>query len=51
MWKCIGGGCHLNRKIDDLVRPAGFNIVELQTNYLPGPRPMSFTYEGIASPT
>ena len=50
MWKRIGGGCHLNRKIDDLLRPAGFRIVELQTTYLPGPRPMSFTYQGIASP-
>ena len=50
MWKCIGGGCHLNRKIDDLVGPAGFNIVELQTTYLPGPRPMTFTYQGIARP-
>ncbi len=50
MWKRIGGGCHLNRKIDDLVRPAGFNIVELQTTYLPGPRPMTFTYQGIACP-
>ena len=50
MWRRIGGGCHLNRKIDDLIRPAGFRIVELQTTYLPGPRPMSFTYQGIASP-
>jgi hypothetical protein len=31
IWKRIGGGCHLNRKIDDLIRPAGFDIVELQT--------------------
>ena len=50
IWKRIGGGCHLNRKIDDLVRPAGFNIVELQTTYLPGPRAMTFTYQGIACP-
>ena len=50
MWKHIGGGCHLNRKIDDLIRPAGFGIVELQTTYLPGPKPMTFTYQGIACP-
>ena len=50
IWKHIGGGCHLNRKIDDLVSPAGFHIVELQTTYLPGPRPMTFTYQGIACP-
>jgi ubiquinone/menaquinone biosynthesis C-methylase UbiE len=50
LWKRIGGGCHLNRKVDDLVRSAGFRIIELQTTYLPGPRPLSFTYQGIASP-
>ncbi len=26
-WKRIGGGCHLNRKIDDLITGAGFQIV------------------------
>jgi ubiquinone/menaquinone biosynthesis C-methylase UbiE len=50
VWKRIGGGCHLNRKIDALIRPAGFCIVELQTLYLPGPRAMTFTYQGIACP-
>ena len=50
MWKRIGGGCHLNRKIDDLVRPAGFRIVELKTSYLSGPKAMTFTYQGIACP-
>jgi ubiquinone/menaquinone biosynthesis C-methylase UbiE len=50
IWKRIGGGCHLNRKIDDLVRPGGFNIVELQTTYLAGPRAMTFTYQGVACP-
>jgi len=50
VWKCIGGGCHLNRKIDDLVRPAGFHIVELKTTYVSGPKAMTFTYQGIACP-
>ena len=49
-WKRIGGGCHLNRKIDDLITGAGFQIVELRTNYLPGPRPMTYTYHGFAHP-
>ena len=49
-WKRIGGGCHLNRKIDDLITGAGFQIVELRTNYLPGPRPMTYTYQGFAHP-
>jgi ubiquinone/menaquinone biosynthesis C-methylase UbiE len=47
-WKPIGGGCHLNRKIDDLIMAAGFRITELKTSYLPGPRPMTYTYQGIA---
>jgi len=25
-WKRIGGGCHLDRKMDDLIRAAGFQI-------------------------
>ena len=50
MWKQISGGCHLNRKIDDLITGAGFQIVELRTNYIPGPRPMTYTYQGFAHP-
>jgi ubiquinone/menaquinone biosynthesis C-methylase UbiE len=47
-WKRIGGGCHLNRKIDDFIRAAGFQITELKNFYLPGPRPMTYTYQGVA---
>jgi ubiquinone/menaquinone biosynthesis C-methylase UbiE len=35
-WKCLGGGCHLNRKIDDLVTASGFHIDELDTGYMQG---------------
>jgi SAM-dependent methyltransferase len=48
LWKHIAGGCHLNRKVDDLIRGAGFRIVELNTCYLRGPRAMGYTYQGIA---
>jgi ubiquinone/menaquinone biosynthesis C-methylase UbiE len=48
VWKRIGGGCHLNRKIDELLIHAGFQIDELKTMYLPGPRPMTYTYQGFA---
>lgn len=48
VWKRIGSGCHLNRKIDDLLLEAGFAIDELRTAYLPGPRPMTYTYQGFA---
>jgi len=49
-WKRIGGGCHLNRKIDDLIRAAGFQITEQKNFYLPGPRLMTYTYQGVAYP-
>lgn len=47
-WRRISGGCHLNRKIDELVEQAGFSIGEMETVYLPGPRPLTYTYKGIA---
>ena len=48
-WKRLGGGCHLNRKIDDLIKAGGFRIKQLSTNYLKSaPRPFSFIYEGSA---
>jgi ubiquinone/menaquinone biosynthesis C-methylase UbiE len=48
LWKNITGGCHLNRKIDDLITAAGFRIIELKTFYVRGPRPMTYTYQGAA---
>lgn len=48
IWMRIGGGCHLNRKIDEIVKKAGFQISELTTSYTPGPRPMTYTYQGVA---
>jgi ubiquinone/menaquinone biosynthesis C-methylase UbiE len=48
MWQAIAGGCHLNRRIEDLIRKAGFEITECKRCYLPGPRPMTYTYQGIA---
>jgi ubiquinone/menaquinone biosynthesis C-methylase UbiE len=46
-WKRFTGGCHLNRKIDTLITEARFQITELKTCYLPGPRPMTYTYQGF----
>jgi ubiquinone/menaquinone biosynthesis C-methylase UbiE len=48
LWKRIGGGCHLNRPIDQLIRGGGFDIEQLQTGYMKGPKPMTFMFEGIA---
>jgi ubiquinone/menaquinone biosynthesis C-methylase UbiE len=51
LWKRIAGGCHLNRKVNELITAAGFQITELNTFYLPGPRPMTYTYQGFAQLT
>jgi ubiquinone/menaquinone biosynthesis C-methylase UbiE len=48
VWKRIGGGCHLNRPIRELIEGAGFTIEHLQTGYMRGPKPMTYMYEGRA---
>jgi ubiquinone/menaquinone biosynthesis C-methylase UbiE len=50
IWKRIGGGCHLNRPIRTLIESAGFSIAGLETGYAPGPKPMTYIYEGRARP-
>ena len=47
-WRRFAGGCHLNRPIAEMIRTAGFAIDNLRTGYMPGPKPMTFTYEGMA---
>jgi ubiquinone/menaquinone biosynthesis C-methylase UbiE len=51
LWSRIAGGCHLNRKIDDLIAGGGFRIASLSNAGLPGPRTHTFLYEGRATPT
>jgi len=48
VWKRVAGGCHLNRKPDDLIRSAGFQIETLETGYIKAPRAMGFVYAGSA---
>jgi SAM-dependent methyltransferase len=48
-WSWISGGCHLERKTDDLLRAAGFQINALETGYMKGPKPWTFIYEGSAA--
>jgi len=48
LWKRIGGGCNLNRKIDDLIVEAGFLIREIEKGYTEGPRPFVYLYRGVA---
>src|SRR5581483_10276272 len=50
IWKRLGGGCHLNRAIAELIEGAGFNIEHLETGYMRRRNPMTFMYEGSARP-
>ncbi len=49
-WRCISGGCHLNRPIRSMIEGSGFRIDRIETGYIPGPKPMTFMYEGSARP-
>ena len=49
-WRWISGGCHLDRKTDDLLRAAGFEINGLETGYMKGAKPWTFIYQGRAAP-
>lgn len=48
IWKCIGGGCNLNRPIDKLVQEAGFQIGRKENGYMDGNSPLSYLFRGIA---
>lgn len=48
IWCHVAGGCHLDRKMDDLISAAGFDILRLRTEYAAGPRPMTYMYVGCA---
>ena len=48
LWKPFSGGCHLNRDIPALIRAGGFNIGQLDSSYLKGPRPMTWVSRGWA---
>lgn len=50
LWKVIGGGCHLTRRVDDLLQTAGFGLEQLTTGYLPGPKVAAFMLHGVARP-
>lgn len=51
LWGPLAGGCHLGRDIPALLQEAGFQLPELRTGYLSGPRPFTFHYWGEALPT
>lgn len=48
LWSKLAGGCHLNRDIPALLCEVGFESADMQTMYLPGPRPLTYNYWGTA---
>ncbi len=50
LWNRLAGGCNLDRRIDALIRSAGFHIAALTAKYAKGPRPLSYIYAGSARP-
>ena len=49
LWSKLAGGCQLNRKMDELIRNAGFEIEHLKTFYVPKtPRFAGYIYFGEA---
>lgn len=49
LWKPIAGGCHLNRDIPALLAAGGFRVEDMETMYLPGPRPLTYNFWGSAA--
>ena len=50
IWKLIGGGCNINRDIPSIINGNGFKILNLETMYVPGWKPVSFNFWGEAKP-
>jgi ubiquinone/menaquinone biosynthesis C-methylase UbiE len=47
-WNVFAGGCNLNRPIPELIKKAGFNIQQVDSQYYPGPKPLNYFYRGMA---
>jgi ubiquinone/menaquinone biosynthesis C-methylase UbiE len=50
LWSRLAGGCHLNRKMDDLIAGNGFRIEAMENARIPGPRTHTYLYQGRARP-
>lgn len=48
IWKRVAGGCHMNRKIDELIRDAGFRFAQIERGYAKGPKLLAYLYRGVA---
>ncbi len=50
VWKKLGGGCNLNKDIPLIIENSGFKMNNIEKMYIPGWKPASFNYWGIANP-
>jgi ubiquinone/menaquinone biosynthesis C-methylase UbiE len=50
LWRRVSGGCNLNRTAPELLQQGGFTIQEMEAAYIPGWKPASYNYWGIARP-
>ncbi len=48
IWGVIGGGCNLNRPMEDLYQGAGFKFDDLEKGYIDGPKFAAYNYRGVA---
>lgn len=47
-WRCISGGCHLNRPVCSMIEATRFRIDQVETGYMPRLKPTAFMLEGRA---
>jgi ubiquinone/menaquinone biosynthesis C-methylase UbiE len=45
----LGGGCHLNRPILDLLRASGLEVTKIENYSIKGPKVVGYMYEGSAA--
>jgi ubiquinone/menaquinone biosynthesis C-methylase UbiE len=50
VWTRFAGGCHIIRPIPKMIESTGFQFVELESAYLPGPKVSSYHSWGMARP-
>ena len=51
VWKKVVGGCNLGRPIPRFIEEGGFNIENIESHYLPGPKFAAYNYSGTANPS
>ncbi len=50
VWKPIAGGCHLTRRIDELIEGAGLAVESMDRYFMDGePKSFGYTFEGRAT--